>query len=164
MGDQLCDTHELFSLEVELHVCRILLELLQEVLRWRPHDVVDPDHLIELIIAREQWKKRQDLKEDATDSPEIHLIAVVAICEKALGRSVPPCRNILSIGLFRVYASAGAEICELYLIIEEKNVLTTGALIFVELRFNVSMEDAISMHVVDRLQKLKHIVLNPRLR
>ena len=66
--------------KVELHVGRILLELLQEVLRWRPHDVVDPDHLIELIIAWEQWKKRKDLKEDATDSPEIHLIAVVAIC------------------------------------------------------------------------------------
>ena len=57
MGDQFKDTSALRSREVELHVCRIFLELLQQVILRRATDVMNLVDLIELIVSREEGEK-----------------------------------------------------------------------------------------------------------
>ena len=36
-------------------------------------------HLVEFVIAREEWEKRDDFKHDTTDTPQVHLVTVVPI-------------------------------------------------------------------------------------
>jgi len=44
--------------EVEFHVSGILLELVQQLFRWRPHDIVNFDYLIEFVVTREEREQR----------------------------------------------------------------------------------------------------------
>lgn len=57
MRDQLLDTNELLGLKVEFHVCSMLLEVVEKLLPWCTHDIVDFIDLIELIIP---WEKRKE--------------------------------------------------------------------------------------------------------
>ena len=57
MRYELSYTHELLGLEVELHVSCVLLEVIQELLRRCPHDVVNFIYLVKLIISRKQGEK-----------------------------------------------------------------------------------------------------------
>jgi hypothetical protein len=54
MRDELGNTHKLFGLKVELHVGRMLLEMVEKLLRGSTHNVVDFIDLVKLIIAREK--------------------------------------------------------------------------------------------------------------
>jgi hypothetical protein len=54
MRDELRNTHKLFGLKVELHVGRMLLEMVEKLLRGSTHNVVDFIDLVKLIIAREK--------------------------------------------------------------------------------------------------------------
>ena len=69
---------------------RVLLEGVEDLLRRRPKNVVYFVNLVQLVIAWKQREKGEDLEEDATDTPYVHLVAIVAICHQAFGRSVPP--------------------------------------------------------------------------
>ena len=69
---------------------RVLLEGVKDLLRRRPKNVVYFVNLVQLVIAWKQREKGEDLEEDATDTPYVHLVAIVAICHQAFGRSVPP--------------------------------------------------------------------------
>lgn len=68
----------------------ILLKLIQQLLRRCAHDIVDFMNLVELIVSGEQGIKRQDLKKDTADTPDVHFVPIVAISHQALGRAVPP--------------------------------------------------------------------------
>ena len=57
MRYELSYTHKLLGLEVELHVSCVLLEVIQELLRRCPHDVVNFIYLVKLIISRKQGEK-----------------------------------------------------------------------------------------------------------
>jgi hypothetical protein len=106
MRDQLRDACALCHVwEVELHVCGVLLELVEKLLRRRAHDVMDLDNLVELIVAGEEREKRQNFEQDATNTPQIHLVTVVPVGEQALGGTIPPCRDVFGIRLLRVDAS-----------------------------------------------------------
>ena len=103
---------------------------------------MDLVNLIYLIISREEGEKRDDFEEDAADTPKVHLVAVVAIGEEALWCPVPPGGDVLCIGLLRVDSSARAEVCKLYVIFAQQDVF----------RLDISMKNAVSVHMVNRLQ------------
>lgn len=107
-------------------------------------------HLIQLVIPREKREKGQDFKIDAAYSPVVHLVVVVAVGEEALGRPVPPRADILCEGRLGVDAPTGAKVGQLHLIFFQKNVL----------RLDVTMKDAVSVHVIDRFEHLVHVVLD----
>ena len=96
--------------EVKLHMRCIFLEIVQQCLFGAAQDIVDFVHLVHLVVAGEQWEQRDDLEEHAAYAPKVHLVAVVAVGEEALGRPVPPGGNIFRIRLFRVNASARSKI------------------------------------------------------
>lgn len=59
MRDQLGNACTILHIwEVELHVSCIFLEFFKELFRRGTHDIVDLDHLIELIVTWEKWEKR----------------------------------------------------------------------------------------------------------
>ncbi len=59
MRDQFGDACPLsYVWKVELHVCSVLLELIQEVFRRGARYIMNLDYLVKFIIAREQWEKR----------------------------------------------------------------------------------------------------------
>mmetsp|Transcript_10429 Transcript_10429/g.17508 ORF Transcript_10429/g.17508 Transcript_10429/m.17508 type:complete len:288 (-) Transcript_10429:120-983(-) len=99
--------------EVELHVAGHLLKLVQQLLLGSPQDVVDLVNLVQLVGAREERGQGQHLEKDAAHAPVVHLVVVVSIGEEALGRSVPPGRDVFGEGWFRVDAPAGAEVGQL---------------------------------------------------
>ena len=115
---------------------------------------MDLVHLVDLVVTREQRKERDNFEEDAANAPEVHLVAVVPISEQALGCAVPACRDVLCVRLLRVDTTTGAEVSQLHVVLHEEDVL----------RLDVTMEDAVAVHVVDRLQQLVHVVLDAVLR
>jgi len=72
--------------------------------------------------------------------------SVVAVREKALGRPVPPGRNVLGVGLFAEEALAAAEVGQLDQFAAHQDVLW----------LDVTVEDAVLVHVLYRLQQLEH--------
>ena len=77
-------------------------------LRGTKH-IMDFVDLVKLIFTWEQWEQRKNFKEDATHAPDIHLIVIITLCEKALRRPVPSCRYILSVPL-ALHPLAGSEV------------------------------------------------------
>ena len=63
------------------------------------------------------------LKEDAANTPHVHLMCVVAICQQALWRSVPPGGDVLSVWLLGVDATAATKVCQLQTLINDQDVL-----------------------------------------
>lgn len=61
---------------------------------WSAKHIVNLLNLVYLIIPREEGEKWQDFKEDASYSPHIHFVIIVAVREQTFRRSVPSCRNI----------------------------------------------------------------------
>jgi hypothetical protein len=111
-------------------------------------------NLVQFIVTWEQWKERDDFEHDTAYSPKVHFVPVVTVCQQALRRTVPAGADIFSIRLLRVNSSTGTEVSELYLVVHQQNVLG----------LDVSVKDAVSVHVVDRFQKLVHVVLHSVLR
>lgn len=98
--NEFADTLELLLGEVEFHVCgvpknnqissiNLLLKFLKQILGWRSEDIVDFVDLVELVVSGEERKQAHNLKHHAANAPDVHLVAVVAIGEKTLGRAVP---------------------------------------------------------------------------
>ena len=133
MRDQLLNAHEFALREVQLHVGRHLLELVNELLRRRAQDVVYLVDLVELIFTGKEWVERQDFKKYAPHAPNVHFVTVVAIRHQALRRAVPPRTDVLCIGLLAVDATTASEVSQLHLIVHEQNILW----------FYVSMENSI---------------------
>lgn len=129
---------------------RVLLEFLEERIFGRPDDVVDLVNLVQLVVAREERVERNDLEEHAADAPQVHLVAIVAVGQQALRRAVPPRADVLRVRLFAVNPAATTEICEFHAVVHYQNIL----------RLNVPMENAVPVHVIDRLQQLIHVVLD----
>ena len=153
LRDQLRDTLALNTAHAELgevHVGGVSLEFVEEGLVGRAQNMMDFVNLVEFIVTGEEWEQRDDFEHDAADAPQIHLVAVVTIGEEALGRAVPPRRDVLCVGLLRIDAAAGAEVGQFHLILHQKNVL----------RLDVSVEDAVAMHVIDSLHELVHVVFD----
>ena len=79
-------------MEVELHVScmprkssmirliTILFEVLKQLLIRCSHDVMNLVDLVKFVVSREEWKQREDLKEDAASSPNIHFVPIVTVC------------------------------------------------------------------------------------
>lgn len=110
-------------------------------------------NLIKLVGTWKEGSKRENLEENASDAPVIHLVIVVAIGEKTLWRSVPSGRDILCEGRLRVDTSAGSKVCKLNHIARNQNIL----------RLDISVINAVSVHMVYRLEDLVHHLLDSRL-
>ena len=68
----------------------VLLKGVKDLL-WRcTEDVVYFVNLIKLIITGKQREQRKHLEEDATDTPDIHFVPVVAISHEAFWCTIPP--------------------------------------------------------------------------
>lgn len=55
--DEFCYSYEFLCLEVKLHVCGMLLKMVEQLLRRRSHYVVNLIYLIKFVIARKQWEE-----------------------------------------------------------------------------------------------------------
>ena len=133
---------------------RVLLKFSEEVFVWGSNDVVDFVHLVELVVA---WKKREQrnyLEQHAAHTPKVHFIPIITVSQQAFRRAVPASTDVFRVGLLAVDASARAKVSKLNLIIHQQNVLW----------FNVSVENAVSMHMVYRLKQLENIVFDSVLR
>jgi hypothetical protein len=64
--------------------------VIKEFLIGRAHNIVNLIDLIELIVAWEERKEREDLKKYATGPPNIHLVPIIAVSKQTLRGSVPP--------------------------------------------------------------------------
>mmetsp|Transcript_61809 Transcript_61809/g.175559 ORF Transcript_61809/g.175559 Transcript_61809/m.175559 type:complete len:236 (-) Transcript_61809:438-1145(-) len=94
------DARSLLVGEIEVHVRCIPFELPTQELRIRcPEHVVDLLDLVHLVLAREEREEGHGLEPDAAGGEEVHLEVVVAIRQQALGRTVPPCADVLGVGL-----------------------------------------------------------------
>ncbi len=103
--------------EVELHVGRIFLEFLQQLLGGRTHYIVDLVDLVQLIVAGEEGEETEDLEDDAADSPYVHLVTIVTVGEQTLGGAVPSGGDVLGVRLLGIDAAARTEIGELHLVV-----------------------------------------------
>jgi len=82
MRNQMPDPCSSLRWEVKLDM-RVLIPfkpLKHMLLRCAQH-IMDLVDLIQLVLAWKQWEKRQDLKEDTSDAPHVHLVVVVALSQ-----------------------------------------------------------------------------------
>ena len=82
------------------------LELVEECLFRRAEYVMYLVHLVELVVAGEEWEKGDDFEHDTTDTPQVHLVTVVSISQEAFRRTVPTRRDVLCVWLLRVDTTA----------------------------------------------------------
>lgn len=95
MWDQLADACTFLWGEVELHVGGEAFEVVENLSRRGSQNVVNFVHLVKLVVARKEWEETEDFEEHAADSPNVHLVVVVAVRQQTLGRPVPPRRYVL---------------------------------------------------------------------
>ena len=72
LGDEFGDAGALNSPHTKLckvHMAGMALELVEESLFRRAEYVMYLVHLIELVVAGEQWEKGDDFEHDTTDTP-----------------------------------------------------------------------------------------------
>ena len=82
------------------------LELVEECLFRRAEYVMYLVHLVELVVAGEEWEKGDDFEHDTTDTPQVHLVTVVSISQEAFRRTVPTRGDVLCVWLLRVDTTA----------------------------------------------------------
>lgn len=111
---------------------------------------MDLMHLVQLVVPWKQREQRNHFEHDTANTPQVHLVAVEAVGEETLGRTVPTSGNVLSVGLFRVDAAAGAKIGQFDLVFHQKDVLG----------LDVPVENTVTVHVIDCFHKLVHVVLD----
>lgn len=127
----------------------IFLEAVKELL-WRCAEyIMNFVDLVELVVSWEQRKEAQNFEEDAANSPDVHFVTVVAVGHEALGCAVPSGRDVLGKRRFIVEPSATSEVGQLDRLVRQQNVL----------RLDVSVENPVTVHMLDSLQKL----VNPHL-
>mmetsp|Transcript_100 Transcript_100/g.273 ORF Transcript_100/g.273 Transcript_100/m.273 type:complete len:315 (-) Transcript_100:409-1353(-) len=137
--DEFAERGWLLGGEVEVNVrVRVLLHLGEDFGRGGTDHVVDLLDLVQLVGPGEERVKRHDLEENAAHAPHVHLVVVEAVSQQALWRAVPPGGYVLRVGLLGVDAAAGAKVRKLELVLHEENILG----------LDVSMEDAVAVHVV----------------
>ena len=119
-------------------------------------------NLVHLVVAREQWEKRKHFEEDATQAPIVHLVVVVSIGHQALGRAVPTRGDVFRERRLGVHATTTAEICQLYLVVLDQNILAKRIHYENHLRFNVPVKNTVFVHVIDCLDHLVHVIADPR--
>lgn len=98
------------------------LELVNKVLGWCPHDVVDLVNLVELILTRKEWEQGQNFEEDATDTPNVHLVAVMAVGHETFRRAIPARRDVLRKRGLVKQTSTTAQVCEFYRLSRQQNI------------------------------------------
>ena len=126
------------------------LELVEQLLIRCAQDVMDLVHLIEFIVPRKQREERNDLEHDAADAPQVHLVPIVSISEEALRCTIPPRRDVLCVRLLRIDATTTTKVGQFDLVFHQQDVLW----------FDVTMENAVTVHVIDSLHQLVHVVLD----
>lgn len=94
-------------------MCCGLLKFVQELLRRCTQYVVNFVDLIEFVVSWEERKQGQDLEENAADSPDVHFVAIVAICHEAFRCSIPTSRYIFCQRWFTIKASTATKVCQL---------------------------------------------------
>ena len=134
-------------LEIDLHMGSLIFERIQYILLGCPNDRMDLVDLVKLIFPWEKGTECEDLKEDAPDSPKVHLKIVITVSEKTLRRTVPSSRYIFSAGLWTLQASARAKVGQFKSISTQQHIL----------RFDVPVEDPIRVHVLKGLQQLEDV-------
>ncbi len=83
-------------------------------------------YLVKFIVAWKEWKQRKDLKKHTTNSPVVHFMIIVTVCQQAFRWPVPSRRYVLSKRWLWVYTSTRAKICQLNLIIFYQDILSTS--------------------------------------
>ena len=86
------------------------LEFGQELWRGRTQNIVNFVHLVKFVIAWKQRKQGQYFKVDTADTPIIHLMIVVAVCQETFRWPVPSRADILCEGRLRIDPSTRAKI------------------------------------------------------
>jgi hypothetical protein len=103
--------------------------------------------LIKFILAWEQRLFGDEFEEHTAETPNVHLLIIIAVSHEALGSTIPPGGDVVSIGRGRVFALAGAKVSQLDEVSLHKNVL----------RFDIAVEDALAVHELDGPEDLEHV-------
>jgi len=100
--------------------------------------------LVEFVFAWKEGEETEYFEHDAPHAPNVHFVAVVAVSQEALGSSVPPRRNVLSQRWLVVDASATPQVRQFNELSVQQDVLSE----LTHLRFYVSVEDSVAVHVL----------------
>jgi len=107
-------------------------------------------NLIDLVFACEERCFGENLEENAADGPNIHFIPIEAVSKQALWRPVPTCRDVLGVRHLGVHPLTRPEISEFNSVIFKENIFG----------LDIPMEDALAVHVLDRLQQRVDVLLH----
>ena len=65
--------------EIKFHMRCIFLKVIEQRFVGTAQDIVDFMNLIDFVVTGEQRKQRDNFEQDAANTPEVHLVTVVAI-------------------------------------------------------------------------------------
>lgn len=96
---------------------------LKQFLSRGAKNAVDLVDLVQLIRPWKQWEEANYFEEYAADTPDVHLVVIVTVCQQTLWRSVPARRDILSVGLLAIDAATRAKVSEFQHVVRNEDVL-----------------------------------------
>ena len=73
-------------------------------------ELLDHLHLVEVVLAGEDGRAPDQLREDAADGPHVDLLVVVLLAEDDFGRAIPPGHHVFGEGV----GELGVAISELF--------------------------------------------------
>ena len=105
--------------------------------------------MIELVFSREEWLLGDEFEQHTAETPNIHLLVVVTVGHEALWGAVPSGADVVSVGCWRVAPLARAQVSQLDHVTLHKDVF----------RLDITVENALSVHELNRAHHLKHVKL-----
>eukprot|EP00962_Isochrysis_galbana_P034791 scaffold11839_cov124-Isochrysis_galbana.AAC.6 len=138
--------HKLWELEV--HILGQRQALLPGVGGGRAEHGADLVDLVRLGGAGEEWPQGEHLAHDGADGPDVNRCSVRRRPQQHLGRAVPPGRDVVGVGRLGSDLASQPKVGHLERVSGDEHVL----------RLNVPVEEAVLVHVRERLQHLvRHV-------
>jgi hypothetical protein len=67
------------------------LELFEEFLGWRPHNIMNLVYLVKFVVTWKKGVERENFEKHASNAPNVHFVTVKSVSHQTLGRPIPSC-------------------------------------------------------------------------
>ena len=128
------------------HMGRMTFIKLKQIFGRRSNDLINAMNLIKLVFSTKQRVLSDHFEEHTSIPPNIHLKIIVPVSHQAFWSPVPPGRNILSQWRLTIDTLTWTKVCKLHTVTLDENIFG----------FDISVIDALAMHILDSFQQLKH--------
>lgn len=128
----------------------LTFESIEHILSRSTQNIVYPVDLVQFVLAWKQGLLGDQFEQDAAETPNVHLLIIIAICHETLRCSVPSRGDVVRVGKGRVLPLARPQIGQFDEVALDEYVFG----------LDIPVEDALFVHELDGPEYLEHVELD----